>query len=71
MSAPYSYYDATLLKIMGRVANSDLTRKDIAGRLGWSTGKLSRKLSGDTMLTVQDIARLSKALGCKMSELVA
>ena len=71
MSAPYSYYDATLLKIMGRVANSDLTRKDIAARLGWSTGKLSRKLKGETMLMVSDIGNLSRVLGCKMSELVA
>lgn len=66
-----SYYDATLALIKARIKDSGITRKAIAARMGWSTGKLSRKLKGETMLMVSDIGNLSRVLGCKMSDLVA
>lgn len=70
-AGPYSYYDATLALIEGRISDSTLARKELAASLGWSTGKLRRKLTGKSMLMVSDIGNLSRALGCRMSDLVA
>ena len=70
-AAPVSYYDATLALINSRVSNAEVTRKDIAAGMRISQKLLGRKLSGDSMLTVQDIGKLARVLGCRMSELVA
>ncbi|WP_207346421.1 helix-turn-helix domain-containing protein [Arthrobacter sp. E3] len=71
MSAPYSYYDATLALIRAAVAESALTCKAIAARLGISADTLARKLSGEETLMVSEIGTIAKTLGVRMSAIVA
>lgn len=66
-----SYYDMTLERIRERIEAAGMTSETIASWLDIPHEALSRKLSGETVLTVREIGDLAEALGCRMSELVA
>lgn len=70
-AAPVSYYDMTLELIRERIAAAGITPKAIAAGVGISQAALRRKLSGETVLTVCEIGKLARVLGCPMSAIVA
>ncbi|WAJ32204.1 helix-turn-helix transcriptional regulator [Arthrobacter sp. FX8] len=71
MSAPVSYYAATLALIRSRMQASGVSPEYAAVALRVAGPELEAKLSGAVLLKPSEIAALADVFGCPMSEIVA
>ena len=58
-------------EIRAEMGRQKLTQQELARRLGWAPSQLSRRLSGITWLSTDDIDRIADALGIPRHQLLS
>jgi transcriptional regulator with XRE-family HTH domain len=58
-------------EIRAEMARQRVSHADVAAKLGVSRPWLSRRLSGDTSMSVDDVAKIAEALGVPLAQFTA
>lgn len=58
-------------EIRAEMARQRLSQRELADRLEWTQGYLSRRLTGDVPLTLDDADRITRCLGISLIEVQA
>lgn len=66
-----TYSDSVAAELRAEIARQRRTQGDLAQALGWTQQYLSRRLTGATPLSLDDVEKLARILGIPLAELVA
>jgi transcriptional regulator with XRE-family HTH domain len=65
-----TYSDSVAAELRAEIARQRRTQGELALALGWTQQYLSRRLTGKTPLSVDDVEGLARVLGIPLSEFV-
>jgi transcriptional regulator with XRE-family HTH domain len=61
-----SYSETLPREIKAEMTRQDLSQMRLADRIGWSQGKLSKRLTGHVTLDLEDLEKIASALGADL-----
>jgi transcriptional regulator with XRE-family HTH domain len=65
-----TYTEKVIGELRAEIARQRLTQREVAARLGWSQQVLSKRLTGEVAISIDEAGKLAEVLGIKPEQLM-